>query len=53
MAQDPTLPRLTDANRECPNPECSNIEYVYFQSHSTKAEQGMQLYYVCTSCGEK
>merc|ERR1712168_1664853 len=49
LAHDPTLPRQKE--KECPN--CQGMECVYFQSHSTKAEQGMRLYYVCTTCGHK
>jgi len=50
VAQDPTLPKQA---KNCDNEECSAQEVVYFQSHSTKAEQGMRLYYVCTTCGHK
>ncbi|CAG5127381.1 unnamed protein product [Candidula unifasciata] len=42
---DPTLPRTEDH----PCPKCSHREAVFFQSHSTKAEEGMRLYYVCTN----
>ena len=50
VAQDPTLPKQ---HKECVAEDCQGQEVVYFQSHSTKAEQGMRLYYVCTTCGHK
>merc|ERR1712224_470069 len=49
LGEDPTLPKNND--KECPN--CSGMRCVYFQSHSTKAEQGMRLYFVCCTCGHK
>ncbi|KAL8611114.1 DNA-directed RNA polymerase II subunit RPB9 [Nucella lapillus] len=45
VVADPTLPRTDDH----PCPKCGTKEAVFFQSHSTKAEEGMRLYYVCTS----
>ncbi|WAR20389.1 RPB9-like protein [Mya arenaria] len=42
---DPTLPRTDDH----PCPRCGHKESVFFQSHSTRAEEGMRLYYVCTN----
>merc|ERR1712002_570964 len=42
---DPTLPRTEDH----PCPKCNHREAVFFQSQSKKAEEGMRLYYVCTS----
>lgn len=42
---DPTLPRTEDH----PCPRCKHKEAVFFQSHSTRAEEGMRLYYVCTN----
>lgn len=42
---DPTLPRTEDH----PCPKCGHRQAVFFQSHSTKAEEGMKLYYVCTN----
>ncbi|XP_045165556.1 DNA-directed RNA polymerase II subunit RPB9-like [Mercenaria mercenaria] len=42
---DPTLPRT----EQHPCPRCSHKESVFFQSHSTRAEEGMRLYYVCTN----
>lgn len=50
VAQDPTLPKQ---EKECASKTCNAQQVVYFQSHSTKAEQGMRLYYVCTTCGHK
>ncbi|WAR20422.1 RPB9-like protein [Mya arenaria] len=38
---DPTLPRTDDH----PCPRCGHKESVFFQSHSTRAEEGMRLYY--------
>ena len=49
LGEDPTLPKNND--KECPN--CEGLRCVYFQSHSTKAEQGMRLYFVCCTCGHK
>ena len=42
---DPTLPRTEDH----PCTKCGHRQAVFFQSHSTKAEEGMKLYYVCTN----
>ncbi|XP_060553038.1 DNA-directed RNA polymerase II subunit RPB9-like [Ruditapes philippinarum] len=42
---DPTLPRT----EQHPCPRCSHKESVFFQSHSTRALEGMRLYYVCTN----
>lgn len=49
LGEDPTFPR----ERERPCPACGGQECVFFQSHSTKAEQGMKLYFVCCTCGHK
>ncbi|XP_065185269.1 DNA-directed RNA polymerase II subunit RPB9-like [Sycon ciliatum] len=51
VVADPTLPRTTD--HECP--KCHHKEAVFFQSQSRRSEDGMKLYYVCTSpnCGHK
>merc|ERR1712038_315014 len=51
VATDPTLPR--QKNKQCPDCKELTQEVVYFQSHSTKAEQGMRLYYVCCQCTQK
>ncbi|XP_078675908.1 DNA-directed RNA polymerase II subunit RPB9 isoform X3 [Branchiostoma floridae x Branchiostoma belcheri] len=51
VAQDPTLPRTED--HQCP--KCGHREAVFFQSQTTKAEDAMRLYYVCTApnCGHR
>nr|CAB3265022.1 DNA-directed RNA polymerase II subunit RPB9-like [Phallusia mammillata] len=51
VAQDPTLPRTKD--HSCPM--CHHKEAVFFQSQSTKADEGMRLYFVCTNpqCGHR
>lgn len=43
---DPTLPRTMD--RPCP--KCGNRHAVYFQAQINRESQGMQLYFVCSSC---
>ena len=45
FAGDPTLPR-SDAH---PCPKCHHREAVFFQSDSSKAQDEMKLYYVCTN----
>ncbi|XP_071801715.1 DNA-directed RNA polymerase II subunit RPB9-like [Asterias amurensis] len=51
VVADPTLPRTEDH----PCPRCKNKESVFFQSQTNRAEEGMRLYYVCTSpnCGHR
>lgn len=49
VISDPTLPRTHDH----PCPECSNMEAVFFQAYSTKADDKMTLYYVCCKCTHK
>jgi len=50
VATDPTLPRTS---AKCA--KCGHREAVYFQSSSTRADEAMTLYFVCTSvgCGHK
>jgi len=45
VVSDPTLPRTEDH----PCPKCQNREAVFFQSQTRRAEDEMQLYYVCTN----
>ncbi|XP_038066697.1 DNA-directed RNA polymerase II subunit RPB9-like [Patiria miniata] len=51
VVADPTLPRTQDH----PCPQCKHKESVFFQSQTNRAEEGMRLYYVCTSpnCGHR
>ncbi len=51
VVADPTLPRTEDH----PCPRCRHKESVFFQSQTNRAEEGMRLYYVCTSpnCGHR
>ncbi|XP_022097263.1 DNA-directed RNA polymerase II subunit RPB9-like [Acanthaster planci] len=51
VVADPTLPRTQDH----PCPRCKHKESVFFQSQTNRAEEGMRLYYVCTSpnCGHR
>ena len=42
---DPTMPRFNDH----PCPVCHHREAVFFQAETSKAENEMKLYYVCTN----